>query len=196
MQELAQQLGKPAEATLFGNLAAKAAQAFENSYWYAGGQYFYDCLNPDNSPDPTLRPNQILALAVAPELVSPDKAKAALTKVSEKLAVPLGLRSLSPNDPNYKPTYGGDQFQRDSAYHQGTVWGWLIGGYGTALAHFYPEKATSERLNLLEPFKQHLNEAAIGQVNEIFGAEPPFPPVGCVAQAWSVSHLLELWELL
>ena len=181
-------------AAEYATLTALVKANFEQAFWYEAGGYFYDVLDHDGQPDAALRPNQAIALAVAPELFSVAKAKAALDIIKQKLLTPFGLRTLSPDDPGYKAHYGGDQYHRDSAYHQGTVWPWLFGPYARALLHFSSDQnvALTEIQALLKPFAQHLNEAGLNSVSEIFEADPPFLPVGCIAQAWSVAALLEI----
>ena len=105
---------------------------------------------------------------------------------------PVGLRSLAPDDPDFKPRYYGDLRSRDAAYHQGTVWGWLAGPYVDAWLKVYPDDVAGVR-QALEGFVAHLDEACIGSVSEIFDAEPPFTARGCIAQAWSVAELLRCW---
>jgi predicted glycogen debranching enzyme len=192
MTELARRFGTAEKAKEYANLAYKIAANFEEIYWYEAGGYFYDLVNEFGQPDPALRPNQIIALAIAPELFSTRQAEAALAQVRQHLLIPFGLRTLSPQDLTYRPTYGGDQFHRDSAYHQGTVWPWLLGPFGQVVLRLEGREALSE---VLSPFVRQLDEAAVGQLNEVFGAEPPFSPAGCIAQAWSVAQLLETWQL-
>ena len=110
--------------------------------------------------------------------------------IDEHLLTPRGLRSLSPSDPAYCAQYAGGPWERDSAYHQGTVWGWLIGPYITALCRCHGRVGRQRGRALLDSFAAHLNEAGLGTVSEIFDAEPPFAPRGCIAQAWSVAELL------
>lgn len=199
MEKLAGRFGTLPEAQYYAELAARVAYSFERTYWYENGSYFYDNIDEFGQPDRALRPNQAIALAVAPELASVAKRRAALNQVQTHLLTPYGLRTLSPNHPDYHPTYRGDSVARDSAYHQGTIWPWPLGPFARALLSLDdpPTPQTRQQLrDLLTPFVRHLDEACVGQVNEIFGAEPPFPPVGCVAQAWSVSQLLEIWQLL
>lgn len=194
MQKLGGQYGTGQEVAFYKELADKVEANFEQVYWYDQGGYLYDVINEFGDPDPALRPNQAIAMAVAPELVSPERRQAALAQIRAHLLTPYGLRTLSPEDPAYRPTFGGDQMTRDSAYHQGTIWPWLLGPYARALLHAGASRAELE--SLLLPFTRQIDEACVGQINEIFGAEPPFPAVGCVAQAWSVSALLEIWEML
>jgi predicted glycogen debranching enzyme len=192
MQKLAGQFGTPDEQAYYNGLAEKVANNFEQTYWYEAGGYFYDLINEFGQPDPALRPNQVIALALVPELISSDKRTAALERVNEKLLTPFGLRTLSPDDPAYRPTYGGYPVSRDSAYHQGTIWPWPLGPYLKLLAQSETEIEKRSAINQIKAgLAQHLEEGCVGQVSEIFGAEPPFPPVGCFAQAWSVAQLLE-----
>jgi len=109
--------------------------------------------------------------------------------VREKLLTPLGLRSLAPGSPDYKPVYDGDLRSRDAAYHQGTVWGWLIGPFIDAWMRVHPHD-TAHALEFLDPFRVHLGEACIGTISEIFDAEAPYHARGCAAQAWSVAEVL------
>jgi predicted glycogen debranching enzyme len=220
MENLAGRYASP-EATYYQGLAAKVAANFEKTYWNEAGGYFYDCINPDGQPsgqpsdpssgqpngqssgqpDASLRPNQAIALAVAPELVRPELRQAALAVVRDRLLTPYGLRTLNRENPAYKPEYKGDRFERDSAYHQGTVWPWLLGPYALAVLKAGngepgPDDTLRSGLEgLLQPFLDHIDRACVGQISEVFGAEPPFRPGGCVAQAWSVAQLLEIWRL-
>jgi len=109
--------------------------------------------------------------------------------VTERLLTPVGLRSLAPGHPDYKPRYYGDIRSRDAAYHQGTVWGWLIGPYIDAWLKLHPDGAARARA-MLEPLDRHLGEACVGSISEIFDAEAPYVPRGCVAQAWSIAEVL------
>jgi glycogen debranching enzyme len=112
--------------------------------------------------------------------------------VTERLLTPVGLRSLAPDHPDYKPTYDGDLRARDAAYHQGTVWGWLIGPYVDAWMRVHPGNPQEAR-KFLEGFVPHLGEACLGSISEVFDAEEPYTPRGCVAQAWSVAEVLRCW---
>ena len=113
--------------------------------------------------------------------------------VRKTLLTPVGLRSLAPGHRDYKAKYYGDLRSRDAAYHQGTVWGWLIGPYVDAWLSLYPEDRAGAR-RLLDGFAEHLSSACVGSISEIFDAEPPYTPRGCVAQAWSVAEVLRCLE--
>ena len=196
MEKLAESYGTPDDLQRYAELAERVMTQFEKTYWYAEGNYFYDNIDDSGKPDASLRPNQVIALAVAPVLFSPDKARLTLEKVKQELLTPYGLRTLDRHNPDYHPYYQGNQLDRDSAYHQGTIWPWLLGSYAQAQVQFNEASAVSVLTDLLTPFLSEINEAGVGQISEIFGAEPPFPPVGCIAQAWSVAQLLEIWQLL
>jgi glycogen debranching enzyme len=113
--------------------------------------------------------------------------------VHDRLLTPVGLRSLAPGHPDYKATYYGDLRARDAAYHQGTVWAWLIGPFIDAWLKLYPDDASGVR-RMLGGFEHHLNEACVGSISEIFDAEQPYVPRGCVAQAWSVAEVLRCFS--
>jgi glycogen debranching enzyme len=124
-------------------------------------------------------------------MLDEERARRVIDKVEEELLTPVGLRSLSPRDSKYLPVYIGSPFHRDSGYHQGTVWGWLIGGFIDAYRRAYPDR--KHRIaEILEGFESHLHEAGVGQISEIFDAEPPHAPRGCPAQAWSVAEVLRI----
>ena len=122
-------------------------------------------------------------------MLAEDKWHPVLTIVREQLLTPMGLRSLAPNDPNYKQRYDGDLRARDAAYHQGTVWAWLIGPFFDAWLRANPGDLATAR-SLLAAFDSEMSEAGIGTISEVFDAEPPFTPRGCIAQAWSVAEVL------
>ncbi|TMG16387.1 MAG: hypothetical protein E6H98_10195 [Chloroflexi bacterium] len=121
-------------------------------------------------------------------MIEGEQARSALDAVSATLLTPYGLRTLSPKDERYQPAYRGDQRARDAAYHQGLVWPWLLGPYLDAHLRIHGDRAAAGRV--LEPFTAHLAEAGLGTISEIFEPEPPFRPVGCIAQAWSVAEIL------
>jgi glycogen debranching enzyme len=121
-----------------------------------------------------------------------DRWERVVRTVGERLLTPVGLRSLAPGDPDFKPRYYGDLRSRDAAYHQGTVWGWLVGPYIDAWLRVFPEDLAGAR-HAIEGFVPHLSEACIGSVSEVFDADRPFTARGCIAQAWSVAEVLRVW---
>lgn len=189
LAELLKAAGKKAGAAF--EKAARAKSSFESSYW--NGEYLYDVIDGD-SRDGSIRPNQIFALSLPFPLLSDKKAKSVLRVVREKLYTPVGLRSLAPDDPQYIGHYGGDQRSRDGAYHQGTVWSWLLGPYVDALRRYGGSSARREIKTVVENFLPHLREACRGSVSEIFDGDPPHHPRGCIAQAWSVAEWLRILE--
>jgi predicted glycogen debranching enzyme len=172
--------------------AERAQQSFNERFWYAQGGYLYDVVDGEHGDDPACRPNQVLAISLHYPILDQSRWKSVLEVVRQRLLTPVGLRSLAPGHPDYKPTYDGDLRTRDAAYHQGTVWGWLIGPFIDAWLKVYPDDRAGAR-RLLEGFVPHLGEACIGSISEIFDAEPPFSPRGCIAQAWSVAEVLRCW---
>lgn len=173
--------------------ADKAYQAFNQHFWYAEGGYLYDLIDGENGKnDAACRPNQLLAISLKHPVLEPQYWPSVIQVVREKLLTPYGLRTLAPDDPNYKSRYDGDLRSRDAAYHQGTVWAWLIGPFLDAWLKVYPEdRAGAHRF--LEGFETHLGDAGIGSISEIFDAVEPYTPRGCIAQAWSVAEVLRSW---
>ncbi|MDP4173565.1 MAG: amylo-alpha-1,6-glucosidase [Bacteroidota bacterium] len=164
-------------------------ESFNKRFWYEKGGYLYDVLDGEKGDDSSLRPNQIFAISLPNPVLESSKWARVLEVVEQKLLTPFGLRSLAPGEADYKPMYFGDLRARDAAYHQGTVWAWLIGPFIDAWLKVNNNdlKGASK---FLEGFSNHLNEACIGSISEIFDAEAPFQPRGCVAQAWSVAEVL------
>jgi glycogen debranching enzyme len=173
-------------------LAARAAQvraSFNARFWYAEGGYLYDVIDGEQGDDPACRPNQVFAISLAHPVLDDARWASVLAVVRERLVTPVGLRTLAPDHPDYKATYHGDLRARDAAYHQGTVWPWLIGHFVDAWLRAFPE-ARADLRGLLAGFAPHLDEACVGSVSEIFDAEPPFTPRGCISQGWSVAEVL------
>ena len=181
-----------AEALRLRKFADLAYESFNKRFWYEAGGYLYDLVDGENGDDTALRPNQILAISLTNPVLDPARWKPVLDVVQRELLTPAGLRSLAPHHPSYKATYYGDLRARDAAYHQGTVWAWLIGPFIDAWLRVYPEDVAEAR-RVIEAFSVHLGDAAIGTISEIFDGNHPFIPRGCVAQAWSVAEVLRCW---
>ena len=171
----------------FAARAERVRTRFKELFW--NGKYLYDVVNGDER-DASLRPNQIFAISLPYPLIDGPLAESVLKTVEEKLLTPRGLRTLAADDPRFIPIYIGGPFYRDRAYHQGTVWSWLLGPYITALVRVRGEAGVAEGKRILEEFEPHLEEACVGSVSEIFDAMPPHSPRGCIAQAWSVAEIL------
>ncbi len=185
--------GQEAQAKQIGETAARTRKSFNDRFWFEQGGYLYDVVDAENGGnDDACRPNQVLAISLDYPVLDEARWKPVMDVVTERLLTPVGLRSLAPGHPDYKPKYYGDLRSRDAAYHQGTVWAWLIGPYVDAWLKLHPNQAAEVR-KFLEGFVPHLNEACIGSISEIFDAEPPYTPRGCVAQAWSVAEVLRCW---
>ena len=183
LQELALRFGDSARAAQMGELAARARRSFLEQFWDSERGYLLD-----NTGDASIRPNQIFAASLHYSMLDPLQAAAVVETVERHLLTPLGLRSLSPSDPEYRGRYMGGVLERDSAYHQGSVWPWLMGPVLSAYARVHPgSPRIGELLNGVRP---HLREAGIGQVSEVADGDPPYTPGGCFAQAWSVAELL------
>jgi glycogen debranching enzyme len=172
------------------DLADRAQRSFNERFWFESGGYLYDVVDgEDGKNDPALRPNQIFTMSLDHPILARERWKTVVDTVERELLTPVGLRSLARDHPDYKPRYSGDLRSRDAAYHQGTVWGWLIGPFIDAWLRVHPDRR-ADASRLLAGFKPHLGEAAIGTISEVFDAEPPFHPRGCAAQAWSVAEVL------
>jgi predicted glycogen debranching enzyme len=185
--------GQEEDALKMSEQAQRAKASFEEKFWYGAGGYLYDVIDENNNPDSSLRPNQLLAISLPFQLLNGDRSKSVMRVVEEKLLTPKGLRSLSPNDNRYVPQYGGDAWHRDGSYHQGTVWSWLLGPYIDALYRTNGSSAAlSKAVAVIRNFLPHLQEAGIGTVSEIFDANAPFAPRGCMAQAWGVAEILRV----
>jgi predicted glycogen debranching enzyme len=172
-----------------GALAARARDAFNKRFWFPAGGHLYDVIDGPDREDASLRPNQILAISLTHPVLDQTRWAPVMGVVRERLLTPFGLRSLAPGHPDYKKTYDGDLRARDAAYHQGTVWGWLMGPFIDAWLKVYPNDRVAAR-RLVDGWNPELGQACIGSISEIFDAEAPFTPRGCVAQAWSVAEAL------
>ena len=173
--------------------AAHVAAGFER-FWNGRDGWCYDVLDGADGHDATLRPNQIFAVSLPATPLSPERRRAVVDACARHLVTSYGLRSLAPFDPRFVARYGGDQGARDGAYHQGAVWGWLLGPF--ALAHFAAYGDADTARSFLTPMADHLTDHGLGSIAEIFDGEPPFAPNGCIAQAWSVAETLRAWHML
>lgn len=179
-----------AAARPIAEAAGLARDSFNRRFWYEAGSHLYDVVDgPDTSADPSLRPNQLFAVSLPNPVLDPSRWRAVVNVVQRELLTPVGLRSLAPSEADYQPRYYGDLRARDAAYHQGTVWSWLIGPFIDAWLRVHPGRER-EASRFLEGFGPHLDEGCIGSVSEIFDAEPPYHPRGCVSQAWGVAEVL------
>jgi predicted glycogen debranching enzyme len=180
-------------------LAELARASFHGLFWNEAANCLFDYINPAGEPDASIRPNQIFALSLPHPIITGSRGRLVVETVRRELLTPYGLRSLSPRHPDYRPRYEGDAYARDSDYHQGTVWAWLIGPFINAYLRVHERTPASlEQARLyVQTFRQHLQEAGVGQISEIFDGDEPHAPRGCIAQAWSVAELLrcELEEL-
>ncbi len=178
---------------------AKVRSSFCELFWDEGVGYLNDCILPDGSADQSLRPNQIYAVSLKFSPLSAKQQAAVVAAVQSKLLTPYGLRTLSPDAPAYKGRYTGPLRQRDEAYHQGTVWAYLIGPFVEAYlkVNEFSAKSRKQAAEFIEPLLTHLTESGcLGSISEIFDGDPPHHPKGCFAQAWSVAELIRACQLL
>ncbi|MBP7571040.1 MAG: glycogen debranching enzyme family protein [Acidobacteria bacterium] len=188
---LRQEDGETAAAPL-AEQAGQARASFNRRFWYEQGRHLYDVVDGEQGDDGSCRPNQVLAIALPHPILDRGRWASVLEAVERELLTPCGLRSLAPGERDYKAQYYGDLRARDAAYHQGTVWAWLIGPFVDAWLKLHPGDRQGAR-RFLESFPDAIGRFAIGTIAEIFDAEPPFTPRGCVAQAWSVAEVLRAW---
>ena len=191
MEDCAARFGDSAGQKRFAKMATVARWSFNRLFWNENAGCLYDVVN-GGPPDASIRPNQVLAVSLHHGMLSPERARAVVDVVARELLTPYGLRTLAPGDSRYVGHYGGDQYARDSAYHQGTVWPWLLGTFLSAYVKVNggTEEARMQAAKWLEPFRKHLREAGLGQVSEILDGDLSHRPRGCIAQAWSVAELL------
>ncbi|CAN1211476.1 amylo-alpha-1,6-glucosidase [Tumidithrix helvetica PCC 7403] len=203
MAAIAQRLGKPHER--YDNLAEQARIGFQR-FWNPSTGYCFDVLDSPDGDDATLRPNQIFAISLPmtspptpllqgegsmKPLLTPMQQRSVIDACARSLLTSYGLRSLPPDHPNYRGLYGGDAYQRDGSYHQGTVWGWLLGAF--VRAHLQVYQNPTQAHALLQPMSHHLKAGGIGSLSEIFDGDAPMRSRGCIAQAWTVAEVLQTW---
>jgi predicted glycogen debranching enzyme len=188
MRVIAQILGKPEGE--YEELRLQATQGFQR-FWNEAAGYCYDVLDAPQGHETALRPNQIFAVSIPESPLTPEQQRRVVDVCARQLLTSGGLRSLAPDDPQYQGRYGGNRLQRDEAYHQGTVWGWLIGPFVCAHLHVYNNPSQARRF--LEPMADHLIAHGTGSLSEIFDGDAPMTPRGCIAQAWTVAEVLRAW---
>ena len=192
MASFAHVLLKPSEG--YERLAEKATRTFQK-FWNPERQCCFDVIDtPSGTHDASIRPNQIFAVSLAVSPLSLEQQKGVVDVVAQQLLTSHGLRSLAPSEPGYKGHYAGGPRERDSAYHQGTVWSWLLGPF--ALAHHRVYHDASEAQSYLEPLGRTITSYGLGTLGEIFDGDAPFAPAGCIAQAWTVGELFSTWQTL
>ena len=182
------------DALEYAQLLTQVRENFARRFWYEQGGYLYDVVDVDGvagQNDAALRPNQLFAASLTNHLLSEEQTRTMLQSVTDYLLTPMGLRTLSPQDPAYHSHFNGKREARDEAYHQGTVWPWLIGPYVDVHLRLYND--CLGLLPLLQPLVKHLWDDCVGSICEVAEPEPPFAPAGCFAQAWSVAELLRAW---
>ena len=190
MEDFAHRLGDENARKRYGGLATLTRWSFNRLFWNDKG-YLFDVVS-GGPPDASIRPNQIFAVSLPYTMLRPERAKLVVDVVQEHLLTPYGLRTLAPSDPQYRGRYTGDPHSRDGAYHQGTVWPWLMGPFITAFIKVNggSQAARQQAETWLSSLKDHLAAAGLGHISEIFDGDSPHRPVGCIAQAWSVAEIL------
>lgn len=184
-----EQLGAPYQA--YDEHANRARESFNHRYWNAATGCLYDVVDGPDGDDASIRPNQVFAISLPHPVLYQRHWEPVMEVVRNRLVTAYGLRTLSAEHADYKSHYRGDLRSRDAAYHQGTVWPWLIGHYIDAYLKVRPDRVGARQL--LQAFREHLCDAGVGSISEIFDAEDPHAPGGCIAQAWSVAEVLRAW---
>jgi predicted glycogen debranching enzyme len=191
MAALAKLLGEPADEYL--EVAQLSRNGFER-FWNEGEGYCYDVLDGPGGDDRTLRPNQIFAVSLEHSPLSPERQRGVIDACAAQLLTSSGLRTLAPSDPRFTPHYEGSPRERDAAYHQGTVWPWLLGPFALANARVYGDRERAR--SFLAPLADQLFDYGLGSISEVADGAPPLRPNGAIAQAWSVAELLRAWRTL
>ena len=189
MADFARRLNEPADR--YETLVEQTRTGFAR-FWSEAAGYCYDVIDGPDGDDPALRPNQLLAVSLPHSPLDARQQRSVVDVCTRHLLTSHGLRSLAPEDPAYVGHYGGDQRQRDAAYHQGSVWGWLIGPFVSAYLRVYGDRERAR--SFLRPLIHHLADHGVGSISEIFNGDPPFTPRGCIAQAWSVAEVLRTYQ--
>ena len=194
MENLAARAGDEASQKRYRGMATVASWSFNRLFWNEKEGCLFDVTN-GAPPDPAIRPNQIFAVSLPYTMLAADRARAVVEKVREHLLTPYGLRSLAPSDPQYRGRYTGGPAERDAAYHQGTVWPWLMGPFITAYVRINggSAEARAQAADWLQPLQKHLSDGGLGHISEILDGDAPQRPCGCIAQAWSVAEILRAY---
>ena len=194
MEDFSHRLGHSGSAQKYSDLAEKTKESFNEMFWNEKGGYLYDCIDGDYFDD-SIRPNQIFAISLPYQVLLEKRASSVLKVVQNELLTPYGLRTLSPKDKRYKGQCIGDQYSRDMAYHQGTVWAWLLGPF--IMAYVRVNGQNNQTRDFIKGLlgkltHDHFNDAGLSTISEIFDGDPPHHPRGCIAQAWSVAEILQV----
>ena len=187
---LAERFGDAEEEKLLEGIADRTMASFNATFWNEEAGCLYDVVR-DDFREASVRPNQVIALSLGHTMMPAEKAKSILAVAERELLTPYGLRTLSPHDPQYHGHYEGGPVERDSAYHQGTVWPWLLGPFITAYLRSFPD-AEEQAAEWLAGFRDHMKTAGLNSISEIFDGDAPYAPCGCIAQAWSVAEILRV----
>ena len=192
---LAEEAGDKKFVKAWKDLPELIAKSFVSLFWNEEKGYLADVVN-ENKKDWAIRPNQIFAASLPYSMINDEIKKSVLDVVKSQLVTPRGLRTLSPEDPNYKGIYEGSQEQRDSAYHQGTVWPWLLEGFCAGWLRIHKKSGVAYINNLLHGFEEEMTQHGLGTISEIFNGDPPHQAKGTISQAWSVSALLQMFKMI
>jgi predicted glycogen debranching enzyme len=191
MRDCAARLGDAEAAGEYERAARRTARSFVERFWFDEGGYLYDVVDGPAGNDASLRPNQIFAVSLRHAILDDDRARSVVDVCARHLWTPVGLRSLASRGAGYTGTYAGGPRERDAAYHQGTVWSWLLGPFVCAHYRVYGDLAQAR--TYLDGIRSHLRDACVGQISEIFDGDAPFTAAGCCAQAWGVAEILRTW---
>jgi len=197
MADFAKRFGDSTKLAGYLEMSDIVCESFNGQFWNRDSQWLFDVINGDGK-DASLRPNQIFAASLPHTMLTANTARKVVDRVQSELLTPTGLRSLSPLDARYVSHYLGSPMDRDAGYHQGTVWGWLIGPFVDAYLRVHADDPDAKRraIELIGGFGRHMNDSMVGQISEIFDGDQPHAPRGCAAQAWSVAELLRIRTLL
>jgi predicted glycogen debranching enzyme len=193
MADLAYSQGDKRDGGTYARMASRAKRSFNAQFWNHGASCLYDVVHA-RTRDGSVRPNQIFAVSLHHSMLTRQKARKVVDKVEAELLTPVGLRSLAPGDPKYRPCYTGGPYERDSAYHQGTVWAWLMGPFIEAYREVHSRDPRADRRirHIIEGLEATLTTTMLGHIGEIFDADAPHAARGAAAQAWSVAELLRI----